>query len=279
MSGADHCTTLVREQDPDRYYATLFAPADRRPALFALYAFSSEIARVRETVSSPMPGEIRLQWWRDALRGEARGDVGANPVAAELNRAIRVNSLPRQALVDLIDAREFDLYDDPMPSTGDLEGYLGETSSALVRLASLILAGGGDPGGSDAAGHAGLAIGITGLLRALPWHSRRGQLYLPRDVLERHGVTREDVVFGRGGPGFVAALADMRGLARRHLVSASDLRGTVTPEIAAAFLPAALVPSYLGLMEKPCFEPLTAIVDRPAWTKIIRMWWARRRGV
>ena len=107
-----HCEDLVRAGDPDRYYATLFAPAAVRPHLFALYAFSLTIARVREAVSAPMAGEIRLQWWRDALQGEARGDVRANPVAAALEEAIRVNRLARQPFVDLIDARVFDLYEE-----------------------------------------------------------------------------------------------------------------------------------------------------------------------
>jgi len=69
---------------------------------------------VREAVSNPMAGEIRLQWWRDALQGEARGDVRANPVAAALEETIRANRLGRQPFVDLIDARVFDLYEDPM---------------------------------------------------------------------------------------------------------------------------------------------------------------------
>ena len=47
---AAHCEKLVREGDSDRYFATLFAPADRRPHLFALYAFALEVARVRDTV-------------------------------------------------------------------------------------------------------------------------------------------------------------------------------------------------------------------------------------
>ena len=75
----------------------------------------------------------------------------ANPVAAALDDAIVRFRLPRQALVDLIDARAFDLYDDPMPTLADLEGYCGETSSSLIRLGSLILADGSDPGAADAA--------------------------------------------------------------------------------------------------------------------------------
>ena len=196
----------MREADPDRYWASLFAPADKRPHLHALYAFNFEIARVRESVREALVGEIRLQWWRDALQGEARGDVRANPIAAALDDTIVQFRLPRQSLVDLIDARIFDLYDDPMPSLNDLEGYCGETSSSLIQLSSIILANGSNPGTADAAGHAGVAYAITGLLRAFPHHARQGQVYVPADILARHGVVREDIVTGRGGPGLKGAL-------------------------------------------------------------------------
>ena len=83
-----HCEALVRAADRDRFLATLFAPAEHRGALFALYAFNIEIARVREVVREPLAGEIRLQWWDDALSGRGRGEVEANPVAAALRTAI-----------------------------------------------------------------------------------------------------------------------------------------------------------------------------------------------
>jgi 15-cis-phytoene synthase len=276
-SAAAHCEALVRAGDPDRYFATLFAPADKRPHLFALYAFSLEVARVREAVSEALTGEIRLQWWRDTLQGEARGDVRANPVAAALDAAIVTFRLPRQALVDLIDARVFDLYDDLMPTLTDLEGYCGETSSALIRLASLILADGDDPGAAHAAGHAGVAYAITGLLRAFPWHARQGRLYVPAAVLDAHAVRREEILAGRGGEGLARALSDMRGVARRHLDAAHSHTTNLPPRIAPAFLPAALVPPYLQAMERPGYEPFTTVVDVPQWRKLWTLWWAARR--
>jgi phytoene synthase len=271
-----HCEALVREGDPDRFWASLYAPGDKRPHLHALYAFNFEVARIRDTVREALVGEIRLQWWRDALQGEARGEVRANPVAAALDGTIVRFRLPRQALVDLIDARVFDLYDDPMPSLNDLEGYCGETSSSLIRLASMILTDGADPGSADAAGHAGVAYAITGLLRALPWHARRGQLYLPQDILSRHGVVREDIVSGRGGPGLVAALADMRAFARRHLAQVKTLRATIPDEGAPAYLPLALVEGYLRRMERRDYDPFRTVVDLPAWRKQWALWRAAR---
>jgi phytoene synthase len=70
-----HCEHIVRAADKDRFLATLFAPANRRGALFALYAFNVEVARVREVAREPMAGEIRLQWWRDALERPGSGEA------------------------------------------------------------------------------------------------------------------------------------------------------------------------------------------------------------
>ena len=123
----DHCEALVREVDKDRFLATLFAPAKYRRPLFALYAFNVEVARVREQAREPMPGEIRLQWWRDVFAGSGRGEVRANPVAAALLDTVVRYRLPPKMLADLIDARTFDLYDDAMASLADLDGYAART--------------------------------------------------------------------------------------------------------------------------------------------------------
>src|SRR6185436_17389303 len=117
----DHCEELVRTGDKDRFLATLFAPQKYRRALYALYAFNLEIARVREVAREPMPGEVRLQWWRDVLGGAGQ-EVAAHPVAAALRETVVRYRLPPQVLADLIDARSFDLYDDPM-TLAELEGY------------------------------------------------------------------------------------------------------------------------------------------------------------
>src|ERR1700690_2414536 len=121
QSDFEHCAALVREADRDRYLAALFAPTSHRDALFALYAFNAEIARVREVAREPMPGEIRLQWWREVLSGEREGEAAANPVAAALRAALDRHKTAAHRLIALIDAHGFDLYDDPMPALADLE--------------------------------------------------------------------------------------------------------------------------------------------------------------
>ena len=116
-----------------------------------------------------------------------------------------------------LDARIFDLYDDPMPSRNDLEGYCGETASALIQLASLILDASAAPRFADVAGHAGCAQAIAGLLRLLPIHRARGQCYVPKDILAAAGTSPEEFVAGDGGAGARRAVSAMVALARQHL--------------------------------------------------------------
>src|SRR6476619_8271930 len=100
---AGFCADLVRTHDFVRYASTLFVPAEQRRGLLAIYAFNAEISRVREQVSQPLPGEIRLQWWTDMLSGHVHCSAEGNPVAAELLRAISDFDLPVEPLSLLAD--------------------------------------------------------------------------------------------------------------------------------------------------------------------------------
>lgn len=265
----DHARELVRTRDRDRYLAGLFAEAEHRDGLWALFAFSSEIARVRDLVRDPLPGEIRLQWWRDFLEGQGHGETAANPVAAVLSQTIERYSLPVSALQAMIDARVFDLYDDPMPSLNDLEGYSGETSSLVMQLAMQILAGGEVPGSADAAGHAGVAHAMTGILLNLPRHASRGQMFLPADLLDRHGVECEAVFGGERTPEIDAAIAEYRGHIRHHLAKAEKTFESLDHRLKPAVLPVALVAPLLRQYETGKADPLHS----PAVLSPLRRQW------
>lgn len=272
MSGnaEDQGADIVRAGDRDRFLAILFAPADRRPHLFALHAFALEIAGVRARVSEPLPGEIRLQWWREVLEGERAGEAAAHPLAAALLDAVERFRLPRAALVAMTEARIFDLYDDPMLTVSDLEGYCGETESALIRLSSIILADGADPQDADAAGHGGVALGVTRILRALPEQSRRGQCFVPVEMLARHGASRESFMSGQVTPENDAVLAEMRELALAHLARA---RTAARPAgVLPGYLPLALIEPDLKRMAGASGSPL------PPWRRQWRLWRAARAG-
>ncbi len=243
----DHCFELVRSGDKDRFLASLFAPDSKRPHLLALYAFNLEITRIREAVSEPQIGLIRLQWWRDTIDGIYEGTVAGHPVAEPLARAIEAGSLPQHALLNLVTAHEFDLFDDPMPGLTQLEGYLGETSSALIQMAALILAGSAAQSASDAAGLAGVGYGLSQVLRD-PRH--RGKFLPP-------------------GMDVKAAAAH----AEKRLNEARALRPSIPHEALAAFLPSSLTNLYLRkTLRNP--ENLTDVSQA---RRQLALWWSARQ--
>ncbi len=273
-----HCEELVRTGDKDRYLATLFAPAKYRRALFALYAFNFEVARIREVAREAMAGEVRLQWWSEVLSGSGRGEVAAHPVAAALRDAVVRYALPPRTLAELIDARRFDLYNEPMHDVAALEDYAARTSSALMELAARILADGRDPGARQFLHHAGIAYAIGGLLASFAIHASRGQLYVPLEVLNRHHARTADVYSGKATVELRAALAEMRLHARAHLSAArrfaDDIPATVTP----AVLPVVLVKPTLARMERRLYRPFRVTRLAP-WRRQWTLWRAARGGI
>jgi Squalene/phytoene synthase len=142
-----HCEQLVRAQDKDRYIASLFAPAERRRYLFALYAFALEIARIKALVREPMAGMIRLQWWRDALGGSRPEEAAANPVMIALTDAGRRTGVSLGMLTTAVEARQ-----------DELQGIaLAGDERAILAMAAQFL-GGEDDAVKHAAQHAAEAM-------------------------------------------------------------------------------------------------------------------------
>jgi 15-cis-phytoene synthase len=268
-----HCEGLVRVADKDRFLTTLFAPAEHRPALLALYAFNLEIARIREAAHEALAGEIRLQWWSDVLGGAGRGEVAAHPVAAALLETMARYQLPPERLTALIEARRFDLYDEPMQTLADLEAYGKGASAGLIALAARVLAG--DTETEALTHHAGLAHAFVGLLAAFPIHAGRGQVFVPLEILARHGATRQQVLGGQATPQLHEALAELRLHARRHLRAAQQRLAAAPPAVMPALLPVALAGPTLARMERRGYDPFTPL-EIAAWRRQLILWRAAR---
>jgi 15-cis-phytoene synthase len=271
-----HCEGLVRVADKDRFLTTLFAPAEHRPALLALYAFNLEIARVREVVHEAVAGEIRLQWWSDVLGGAGRGELAAHPVAAALLATMARYQLPPERLNALVETRRFDLYDEPMRTVADLEAYADGASANLIKLAAQILAVGEELDIGALSHHAGLGHAFAGLLAAIPIHAARGQVFVPLEILARHGAAREHVAGRQATPQLHAALAELRLHARRHLRAAQQGLAAAVPAVMPALLPVALAGPTLARMERPGYDPFLPVEIAP-WRRQLIIWRAARQ--
>ena len=236
------CEATVRSSDPDRYFATLFAPSDKRPLLFALYAFNREVARIADVAREPMMAEIRLQWWREALEGACEGRPRAHPASIGLAEIFACASPPRELFERLIDARVPDPASAPFADMEALDAYADASSASLMRIAAHILDLWAEV---DAlAQEAGMAYGLARVLRAIPQCVARGRMPLPTDLIVAEGLSVADVFSVRDFAALKRAIARVADVAQSHLARA--LKMQIPRETRAAFLPASLVPAYLS---------------------------------
>lgn len=246
---------LVRRHDRDRFQTALFAPDAAREALFALYAFNYEIARVRESVREPMLGQIRLQWWREAI-DTAYGDAPPrhHEVVEPLTATIRERALGREHFARLIDTRERDLDDTPPETLPALEDYAEGSSAPLVRLALEAL-GAATPETFAAATEIGMAYALTGLIRAMPVHAATGRRLIPDDVVTAAGLDLDDYAKGRATPALRRAVETIAKAAAPHLDAARAMRTAIPRTALPALLPGRIAARTLKRLERAGFDP------------------------
>jgi NADH dehydrogenase [ubiquinone] 1 alpha subcomplex assembly factor 6 len=261
---------LVRRHDRDRFQTALFAPAGRREALFALYAFNYEVARVRETVSEPALGQIRLQWWRENIAAAFEGGpVRHHSVVEALTAAIRALALTRAHFDRLVEARERDFDEAPLASLTALEDYAEATSARLVYLALESL-GVHDPAAEKAGFHIGVAYALAGLLRVMPLQARAGRLIIPADIAAQTALDAADYRAPRGTRALRSATAEIAAAASWHLASARAHRHSIARRALPALLPAIVAERSLARLERAGYDPFDPGLAAP---DAMQSWW------
>lgn len=274
--GLSAAATLLRTHDRDRFQTALFAPSKDREALFALYAFNFEIARIRESVREAMLGQIRLQWWREAIDAAyGGGGVRRHEIVEAITAVIRERQLNRASVDRLIDTRERDLDDEPPATLAALEDY-AEGSSAVLIYSALEVLGAGEPEALEAARHVGIAYALSGLIRAMPIHAQAGRSFIPAELATEAGLDPRDYAAMRPAPALRQAVETIAGAARRHLAEARGLRSRVPAAALPALLPARIAENALQRLERAGFDPFSsAALNDPlqSW----RLSWAALR--
>jgi phytoene synthase len=224
----DALAAFVRRHDPDRFLTALFAPAAKRNALLALYAFNHELARAREVASEPAMALIRLQWWREVVEGAHR----FHEVATPLTQAMESGALDRGVLEAIIEAREIEA-EPAIAALADWRAWLlGVAGGVAVAAAHLL--GAAEP---EALRPLGAAYGAGGVLRGVSALARQRRCLLPADVLAAHGLTPEGVVLRPDTPDLRPALLELA-QEGRALLAAGPRR--LPRSVVAAALPAVL---------------------------------------
>ncbi len=261
MTELSYCAEQIKNFDNDRYVAALFADKVVREDLFALYAFNLELSKIRETVSEPMIGRMRLQFWRDAIPRVVAGDPPEHAVAEPLSMACQRVSMPESELLALIDAREADLDDIAPKDMMAVEAYAEGTSSALIGLAMRIV-------GVDPSQHknfvrdAGIVIALVGLVRAIPFQASSGRVTLPADLCQVAGLDPTQSHQWPRNPNVSEITLPMLLTAKRHLKAARKSSRQLPKLVMPAVLPLSLSALYLKTLQRYGGDP-KALAERP----------------
>lgn len=239
---------LVRRHDPNRFQTALFAKADIREALFALYAFNVEMSRMGENLSEPLIGQMRLQWWVDLIEqmGAGTPPERGHPIGDRIGQVMGQGVI---ALLPLVEARQADLDESPFPELAAMELYADQTAGALAEQAALLL--GADPITDQTEltriRALGTAWGLMGLLRSVPLMAGRGRSVLPLDLMLDAGFGTQDLVKPPKDPDkterLIALIAPVR--ERIDVLVAENAQKAFSGNILPSVLTTVLLRSYL----------------------------------
>ncbi len=185
------CRIAARAHEPDRYLSALLCPGPVRGDLIALAAFAGEIGRIPVIATEPMIGEIRLQWWRDALEAAQTGLTSANPIADRFGEAIRRHDLPQAWIARAIDAQSGALDFKPPRDEVALKARLADEHASLFQLAARILGQADNASTISAIDTAAIAYGLACTLRDAPAALAHGRALVPQTILSARATTIE----------------------------------------------------------------------------------------
>jgi phytoene synthase len=272
-----YCGEQVQRYDNDRFLCTLFAPPAKREALWSIYAFNLELARIRESVSQPLLGHVRLRWWMDTLDAICERRPPNHPVALALGETIQRFHVDRSHLDRIIAGRATDLEDSAPPTIGALIEYADATSAAASAAALEILAATGDQT-REAAREVAIAWALVGLVRAVPFHARSRRIYLPVDLNRRAGLDAFEL-FDRGATaGLREVVAQILKEAAGYLQRARDRRDQEIARALPILLPATLADLYLVRLRRAGYNPFDPSLQAPSPLRMLRVALNRCRG-
>ncbi|KAL5482711.1 hypothetical protein ACEPAI_9305 [Sanghuangporus weigelae] len=256
-----YCRDFVMKHDRDAYLTSQFFPKHLQPACFAVRAFYVQLAMIQDSVTNPLIGQMRMQFWKDVIQ-----HLGApqHPIAAALRDASKIAHIAPYHLRRIVDARDVELNSPSHLNTDTLLAHAESTTSTLNYILLAILGLSSSDTYSHAASHLGVAQTIATLLRALPYHASKGVMVIPASITAAHHVNQEEVFrHGPAAANLPDAVYDFAVIANDHLISARELfknengRIEVPREAMPVFLNAVPVQNYLNRLQAANFDVFT----------------------
>ena len=203
------------------YWAMRLLPRDRRDGMYAIYAFCREVDDIADDTGPPAPKQAALAAWHaeiDALYAGHPRQIVARALIEPVDRY----RLRRDDFHAVIDGMEMDATEEiRAPDLATLDLYCGRVAGAVGHL-SVHVFGDPSPAAHSVADHLGRALQLTNILRDLDEDARRGRLYLPREILERHGIAGSDPLKVLRHPALPAACRELAQVALAHFDEAAQ---------------------------------------------------------
>jgi 15-cis-phytoene synthase len=193
------CAEVTRRSSSNFYYAFMLLSAERRRALYAVYAFCRFVDDIADDGAVAQPA-VLLERWREELRKVFSGAV-ERPVSRALADNVRRFNIPQRYFEEVIDGVEMDLTRKRYATFAKLSLYCRRVASA-VGLICIEIFGYRNPATRVYAERLGLAFQLTNILRDVREDAARDRIYLPLEDLARFGVSEQEILQSAYTPGF-----------------------------------------------------------------------------
>jgi squalene synthase HpnD len=258
------------------YWAMRLLPQDRRNGMYAVYAFCREVDDIADG-DRPVEHKLAaLAVWREEIDALYGGRPHLLVARALCEPALRYG-LRRQDFLAIIDGMEMDAREDiRAPGLAVLDTYCARVASAVGHLSVHVFGDASHPA-HLVAESLGRALQLTNILRDLDEDATRRRLYLPREILDRHGIAGSDPVVVLRHPGLPAVCRDVAAIAEGHFREAEQAmtlcsRRAMRP---AAVMAAIYQATLSALLRSGWREPAT----RVSLSKPRKLWLVLRHGL
>jgi squalene synthase HpnD len=277
--GADAAAAIedrVKAAGTSFYWAMRILPPPRRAAMFAIYAFSREVDDIADEPGTLTEKRDGLAVWREEIDALYAGRA-TNPVSRALLPAIRNYALRRQDFIAIIDGMETDAVADiRAPSLAELDLYCARVASAVGHL-SVRIFGDASPAADRVAESLGRALQLTNILRDIAEDAERGRLYLPRDLLEMHGIHSDDPATVMRHPALPAVCRDLARIAEGHYKAATAaMRQCSRRAMRPAAIMQAVYRATFDRLVKADWQDVTKPIRTPT---PVKLWLVLRHGL
>jgi len=258
------------------YWAMRLMHRARRDAMYAVYAFCREVDDIADDERPAAQKLAGLAAWRDEIDALYSGRP-RHLVARALREPIREFLLRREDFITVIDGMEMDAVRDiRAPDLATLDLYCARVAGAVGHL-SVHVFGDASDAAHQVAESLGRALQLTNILRDLDEDAQRGRLYLPREILDRHGIHGCEPRAVLSDPGLPAACRDVAAIAQGHF---ADAARAIRQCSRRAMRPAALMGAfYRAMLEALVQQGWDDPTRRVRLSKSRKLWLVLRHGL